>query len=316
MIPEGKNMILNTGHRTDIPAFYSEWLVNRMKEGFVMSRNPYYPAQVKRYRIDPEIVDIIGFGTKNPAPMLDKMEHFRDYRQFWSVTITPYGKDIEPGVPAYDEVIRAFREMSHIAGKGRMAWRYDPIFITEKYSLDFHMEKFGEISEKLKGYTHQAVISFIDLYEKTRKNFPEARAVNKEERLAIGERFAAISERNGMRLYTCLEGKELARFGIDTGGCLTQQVLEKAFGEQLVIPASHKQAREGCQCVIGNDVGVYNTCRHFCKYCYANYDRETVIKNSRLHDPDSPLLIGRVMPSDEVTDAHQESYMTGQLKML
>lgn len=309
-------MILNTGNRTDIPAFYSEWLVNRMKEGSVLSRNPYYPAQIKRYRIDPDTVDIIGFGTKNPAPMLDKMGVFESFRQFWSVTITPYGKDIEPGVPPVDDVIKSFKEISKIVGKKSMAWRYDPIFISEKYTLDVHIDRFRAISEELRGYTDQAVISFIDLYEKTRKNFPEARAVRREERLAIGQAFAKISEKSGMRLHTCLEGRELARFGIDTGGCLTQQVLERAFGEELRIPGSHKLAREGCQCVIGNDIGVYNTCRHFCKYCYANYDRESVIKNSRLHDPDSPLLIGSVMPSDEITDAVQESYMTGQLTML
>ncbi|MBO5998625.1 MAG: DUF1848 family protein, partial [Lachnospiraceae bacterium] len=128
-------MILNTGNRTDIPAFYSEWFMNRVREGFALVRNPYYPGQVLRYRIDPEVVDIIAFCTKNPAPMLrdDYMEELSRFGQFWFVTVTPYGRDIEPDVPDKDEVMESFCRLSEFAGVKRIGWRYDPVFLSDRY---------------------------------------------------------------------------------------------------------------------------------------------------------------------------------------
>ena len=305
-------MILNTGNRTDIPAFYSEWFMNRVREGYVLSRSPYAPDQVFRYRIDPETVDVICFGTKNPEPMLPHLPALSDFRQYWSVTITPYGKDIEPGVPDKKEVLASFRRLSESAGRRCVAWRYDPIFLSGIYTPECHIRMFAEMAAALRGRTTRAVISFIDLYEKTKQNFPGIKEVPSEDRLRIGEAFAKIARENGMKLHTCLEREDLARFGIDTAGCLTKQVLEEAAGEELRIPASAAGARKGCSCILGNDIGAYNTCRHFCRYCYANYDRESVLKNSRRHDPASPLLIGHVHPADRIREAEQTRFATGQ----
>jgi len=161
-------MIINTGSRTDIPAYYSEWFYNRIKEGYVLTRNPYYPEQVSKYRLDPEVVDVICFCTKNPEPMLKRLNELKDFKQLWFVTITPYGKEIEPGVPKKDEVIASFQRLSDLVGVKAISWRYDPIFITERYSLDFHIRRFERMAERLQGYVDNCVISFIDLYEKTK----------------------------------------------------------------------------------------------------------------------------------------------------
>lgn len=131
-------MIINTGMRTDIPAFYTPWFLNRLREGFVLVRNPYRPEQVTRYRLSPEVVDLIGFCTKNPAPMLDYMESLEHYGQYWFVTITPYGRDVEPGVPPVDQVLESFRKLSRMVGVRRIGWRYDPIFLSDRYTLEFH----------------------------------------------------------------------------------------------------------------------------------------------------------------------------------
>lgn len=312
-------MILNTGNRTDIPAFYAEWFYNRLREGFVCVRNPYRAEQVLRYRLDPGAVDLIGFGTKDPAPMLAMMERhpneLASFRQFWSVTVTPYGRDIEPGVPDRFAVMDSVRELSRRIGRGCVAWRYDPVFLSEDYPLEFHLAAFEEMAAYLEGYTELAVVSFIDLYEKTKRNFPEVREVRRADRLALGEAFCVSARRHGMRLHTCLEGDELRRFGADTTGCYTKEVLERAIGEELRVPAGHAASREGCRCLLGNDIGAYNTCRHFCRYCYANYDRESVLANAAQHDPDSPLLVGDLRPDDEVREAVQESWLTGQMKL-
>ena len=127
-------MIINTGQRTDIPAFYSEWFSNRLKAGFVLVRNPYNPHSVTRYRLSPDVVDLIGFCTKNPAPMFRYMDLLQPYGQYWFVTITPYGKEIEPHVPNKLEVLDHFRHLSEIVGTDRIGWRYDPILISDSQS--------------------------------------------------------------------------------------------------------------------------------------------------------------------------------------
>ena len=305
-------MIINTGQRTDIPAFYSRWFLNRLQEGFVLVRNPYDPTHVTRYRLDPSVVDLLIFCTKNPAPMLPHMDELSSYRQFWFVTITPYGKDIEKNVPDRSQVMEDFCRLSEVVGPEAVSWRYDPILLTEKYSLQYHLEAFREIAEKLRGSTGQVVISFLDLYEKTKRNFPQGKPVCKEDRQRIGEAFAEIGKQNGMVVRSCFEGTELAPYGVDVSGCMTKEVLERAAGVRLCAPAQNL-VRPGCDCLMGNDIGAYNTCRHFCRYCYANYDRRTVLQNAALHDPDSPMLVGDQMPEDQVKDARQESWIDSQL---
>ena len=131
-------MIIQTGQRTDIPAFYSQWLLNRLKEGFVMVRNPFYPESVSRYELNPKIIDLITFCTKNPLPVLQNEELWQElsaYNQWWYVTLTPYGKEIEPNVPGKADVADAIVELGKRLGAEKVGWRYDPIFISEKNTI-------------------------------------------------------------------------------------------------------------------------------------------------------------------------------------
>ena len=307
-------MIINTGMRTDIPAFYSDWFVNRLKAGFVLVRNPYNPRSVTRYRLSPEVVDLIGFCTKNPAPMLPHLDLLRPYGQFWYVTITPYGKEIEPGVPDKREVLDSFRRLSDIVGPDRMGWRYDPVFISGEYPAERHIRAFEYMAQTLSGYTRTAVISFVDLYEKTKRNFPEVRPVTVEQRLQLGKAFVEIAGQYGMTVRPCGEGDELAPFGADCSGCMTVAMYEQALGRRLKVPKT-APARKECACYLGGDIGAYNTCGHLCRYCYANYDAATVRKNLAAHDPESPLLIGHLEPGDQVHEAKQESWIDPQITM-
>jgi len=312
-IQKGVTMILNTGNRTDIPAFYSQWFYNRIRAGFVLVRNPYYPQQVIRYRLSPELVDCLAFCTKNPLPMLERLSEISAFKQFWFVTITPYSRDIEPHVPDQAQVIEAFKRLSDAVGIQAVGWRYDPIFISEKYSLDYHLDSFSQMAASLRGYTDHAVISFIDLYQKTRRNFRGVQVVTNAERATIGRAFAAITRQNGMTLRTCMEGTALEKFGVDCSGCMTQAVLERAIGTSLKVPKNRHTSREGCDCLLGSDIGVYNSCGHGCLYCYANYDDQTVMHNMANHDPKSPYLIGNAMAEDIIKAAQQVSYRDDQL---
>lgn len=205
-------MILNTGCRTDIPAYYSEWFYNRVREGFVLARNPYRPEQVLSYRLNPDVVDVLCFCTKNPQPMLSRLSELNAFRQFWFVTVTPYGQDIEPFVPDKRQVLASIRQLSASVGAKAVGWRYDPVFITERYSLEFHIRSFEKMARELSGTVNACVVSFIDLYEKTRRNFPQARAVTTREQEALIQAFVEIGARYGIPIRTCCEDASLARF--------------------------------------------------------------------------------------------------------
>ncbi|MBQ8063228.1 MAG: DUF1848 family protein [Clostridia bacterium] len=308
-------MILNTGSRTDIPAFYAEWFYNRVKAGEVLVRNPYNLNAVTRYRLDPKVVDVLVFCTKNPAPMLPRIRELDAYRQLWHVTITPYGKDIEPGVPDKHEVLASFRELAKAVGKDHVVWRYDPIFLSDRYTMDYHFRAFETMASELEGYTSQVIFSFIDLYQKTKKNFPEVREVYEPEQDAMTETLVSMAGQHGMQLIACLEDTRFAKYGVDASGCMTKEKVENAFDIRLDIPKNKVQTREGCACLLGGDIGMYNTCSHFCRYCYANYDRETVLQNRALHDPESPFLIGGPHPADVIHDADQESWLDPQIAL-
>lgn len=307
-------MILNTGSRTDIPAYYSDWFYNRIEAGYVCVRNPYYPSQVTKYRLAPEVIDVMVFCTKNPRPMLKRISRLADFETFWFVTITPYEKEIEPYVPPVQQIITSFRQLSNLVGKERISWRYDPIFISNKYSIDCHIEQFGQMAEALSGYTSQCVVSFIDLYEKTKRNFPGVSSVTAHEQEELIDVFSKIAKANDLQIHLCCENAELVREHVDADGCMSQTVLERALGCKLNVPKK-KRARSECACLLGADIGAYNTCGHGCLYCYANYDKESVARNRKLHNPASPLLIGELSEEDVVKPAEQKAWRNGQMEI-
>lgn len=277
-------------------------------------RNPYNPAQVSKYRLDPSVVDVIGFCTKNPAPMFPYMDLLKDFGQYWFVTLTPYGRDIEPHVPDKHRLIEDFRTLSDMVGIDSIGWRYDPILLSERYTKEYHLHAFRQIAESLRGYTKTAVISFIDLYPKVRKNFPEAREVTKEDRLYLGQEIIKIAAECGMTVKPCAEGDELAAYGADCSGCMKISDYEQAIGQRLLAP-SRKGARAECACYLSCDIGAYNTCMHLCRYCYANAEPAKVRAHHKMHDPASPFLIGNFMDGDKVHEVPQESWIDTQQRI-
>lgn len=304
-------MIINTGQRTDIPAFYAKWFANRLKEGYVCVRNPFDHHQVSRYRLDPKVVDVISFCSKDPSGMFPYMDLLKDYGQHWYVTITPYGKDIEPNVPDKHKILDDFRKLSSMVGVDAANWRYDPIFVSDKYTMDYHIHAFRQMAEALDGYTKVVVISFIDLYAKVRRNFPEAVEVTHEQRIALGKQIIQIAAEHGMTVRPCAEGNELAQYGADCSGCMKISDYERAIGKKFSAPKT-APARAECACYLSCDIGAYDTCRHLCRYCYANNDTAKVMANQKLHDPASPFLIGNYEPDDRIHDVEQRSWITDE----
>ena len=300
-------MIINTGCRTDIPAFYAKWLMNRIREGYVLVRNPYNPSQVTKYNLSPEVVDCLAFCTKNPEPMLTYLDELDMYKQYWFVTITPYGKDIEPNVPDKKKIMESFKKLSNHIGVDAIGWRYDPIFIGNGFDVNKHIECFEKMAKELKGYTHNCTISFLDVYEKVKRNAPNINPPTKEEQIEIAKAFSKIGKENNMVIHACCEKTYLSQYGLQCNGCMSQEIVEKAINNTLH-PPKRKNIRQECNCLMGNDIGAYNTCGHLCKYCYANANKQFVIENMKKHDNNSPFLIGRSELGDKITEAKQKSW--------
>lgn len=301
-------MILSAGMRTDIPAFYSKWFINRVREGYVYVRNPYFRNKVTKYIISPNVIDLLCFGTKNPHPMLDYIDELKqNYKMLWYITITPYGKDIEPNVQDKRQVIEDVKVLSNKLGYESIMIRYDPICMNNQFDVKKHIYAFGKLVKSLKGYVHDITISFLDLYEKVKKNAPDLRAPTKEEAIELAKAFSKIGKENDIVVHGCCEDRELEKYGLDMTGCMNQKIVERACGYELNPPKS-SNLRGACNCIMGHDIGDYNSCMHLCRYCYANYNKEMVFKNIKKHDSNSPILIGNIMDDDIITEAKQKSW--------
>ena len=296
-------MILSVSRRTDIPAFYSEWFFNRMKEGFVYVRNPMNIHQISKILLSPDVIDCIVFWSKNPRPMLSRLDELKDYMYYFQFTINPYDKGLELGVPKKGGIISTFKELSEKIGSKRVIWRYDPILLTEKMGIEYHVHYFEEIAKRLEGYIDTCVISFVDLYKKTQRNLKDttAREPSIKEMIEIATKLFLIAQKYGITIQTCAEEIALETIGIKHGKCIDNTLIEDLLGVKLVVSKDPNQRKE-CGCVQSIDIGEYNTCAHGCKYCYANFKEETVTSNRAAHDPKSPLLVGNLGPNDKVTD--------------
>lgn len=303
-------MILSVSRRTDIPAFYSDWFFNRLKEGFVYVRNPMNIHQVSRITLSPDVIDCIVFWSKNPKPMIARLDELKGYMYYFQFTINAYDRGFEVGVPRKEGIINTFKELSGKIGPKRVIWRYDPILLTDKMDIKYHIRYFEEIAKRLEGYTDTCVISFVDLYKKTQNNLKdtEAREPSHKEMLEISLQMFLIAKKYGITIQTCAEEIALESVGIKHGRCIDNALIEDLLGVKLVVSKDPNQ-RKGCGCVQSIDIGEYNTCAHGCKYCYANFKEDMVLRNRTAHDPQSPLLIGSIGDNDKVTERKLFSFI-------
>ncbi|MBQ6495173.1 MAG: DUF1848 domain-containing protein [Bacilli bacterium] len=292
-------MILNVSGRTDIVAFYTDWFMNRYKEGYVDVRNPYYKKQVSRIYFNN--VDLILFCTKNPLPII-KYINIIDKPIIFHITITPYNKDIEPNVTDKKIIIDAVKEISNIIGKDNIYIRYDPIFISDKYNLEYHKKAFNKMCSLLDGYVNKIIVSFLDEYKnvKKNKNIIKYKEITKEDYKEIGISFSTIAKKHNMTVQTCYEDENLTEYGFIKGECLSHELAYKLTGKKYKNWTARKEKK--CNCVEMVDIGYYNSCNHLCKYCYANYDEKEINNNIKRHNKKSSLLIGELESDDIIKE--------------
>ncbi len=310
-------MILSVSRRTDIPNYYSEWFFNRIKAGFVYVRNPMNAHQVSKIDITPEVVDCIVFWTKNPQPMISRLDELTQYDYYFQFTLTGYGKDIECNVPHKKEkMIPIFQELSGKIGKHRVIWRYDPIIFTKKYTQEYHLKAFEQIATALKGYTEKCVISFVDVYAKNKKNMEllDLYELDKAELLSFAKKISDIARKNGMEIGSCAENIDLEECGIEHNSCIDKTLIESIIGCKLKVEKDKNQRRE-CGCMESVEIGTYNTCKNGCQYCYANYSEESVAKICSKYDSESPILCGVLDENDKITERKVKSLKERQLSI-
>lgn len=302
-------MLINISGRTDIVNHYSEWMFKRFEEGYVLSRNSLFTNSVRRYELTPDKVDCIIFGSKNFAPVLERIHEITErFHTYFYYTITAYGKDVEPGVPDIETSIETFLKLSQIVGGNRVAWRYDPILLTKNYTIETHFKTFEKIAERLAGNFDRCIFSFVEMYKKHEVNFPELIPFTEEDKDLIAEGIGRIAMKYGFILQTCGPEENYAGYGINTSGCVTLDILGKANNLEFR-NLKHKGFRKGCHCMESRDIGALNSCPNGCKYCYANKNAELPRENFRLHDPDSPLLIGYLKETDRLEPGAQKSFL-------
>ncbi|MGI5893625.1 MAG: DUF1848 domain-containing protein [Candidatus Merdivicinus sp.] len=290
-------MIISASRRTDIPAFYGEWMYQRLQEGRVHVPNPYRPHQVREILFSPESIDCIVFWTKNLLPFLSYLPEISrmGYSFYFQHTLTPYGTDLEPGIAEKRKILDGMRRFGEHYGSDALVWRYDPILLNSEWKISRHIDAFGQLCRAMQETVGRCVISFLDLYPGRMKT-RSFREITPEEMEILAREFGKIAAEYRIPLYTCAEAGDYTAYGIQHSSCIDPELAEKAAGYPLKLTADRYQ-RTGCGCAESLDIGMYGSCPHGCRYCYASGGRRLV---SEIHDPNSPRLLGYPDKEDSV----------------
>lgn len=296
-------MIISASRRTDIPSYYGEWFINRLRDGYVLIQNPYNALRLSRLPLSPDTTDCIVFWTKNPAPMMEELKTVSElgYNYYFQYTITPYGEAWENNLPPIENRLDSLYLLSESVGKRRLVWRYDPIILDDIFSVQYHMERFASLCEKIHSYVDQCIISFVDSYHHLHNTIP---SIGDEQMRIIGKSFSEIARDYSLELATCSEKIDLQEYGIKRASCVDKERIEQIIGCPIKSKKDSGQRPE-CGCMESVDIGAYGTCLNGCKYCYATKSQPTAQKHFREHDPASPLLIG--WPKDNMIISEREA---------
>lgn len=301
-------MIVSVSRRTDIPAFYDEWFFNRLREGFVYVINPFNTKQISKIQLTPETVDCFVFWTKDAEPMMKRLDELKDFNYYFQFTVTSYRSDVEKGTRAKKDILKTFKNLSRTIGREKVIWRYDPILLSDIYTKEYHYEWFEKFCNQLTGYTEKCVISFLDLYKKTERNTKELniKSLSELDMYEIASTFARISSKYNIEIETCSEDINLLKYGIKKGKCIDDKLVSKIINSEINVNKDDTQ-REVCGCVKSIDIGQYNTCKHNCLYCYANFNNNLVEDNNLKHNTNSPLLVGEITGEEKIITREMKS---------
>ncbi len=298
-------MIISASRRTDIPAFYSEWFLNRIEEGYCTVPNPFDANQIYLVDLRPKSVTAIVFWTRNALPLMKNLNILdrKGYNYYFQFTVNNYQRPYEPFNPSLETALTSFKQLAKKLGTGKVIWRYDPILFTNDLTLDFHKENFSIIFNELNGHTKRIVISIIDDYKKTLRRLNKLEANYEENQISkpqVEELLKFIVDKadtKGIKVESCAEEKDFGHLGIAHGKCIDDRLLKEEFGIDLAFKKDKNQ-RLPCGCMVSKDIGVNNTCLMGCEYCYATTSHNSAINNRKKHDPNFSSLLVHKMSSE------------------
>lgn len=303
-------MILNTGLRTDIVHHYSKWLLNRFRAGYAYARNPLFPSRVNKYILQPDKIDAVVFCSKNYYPILPDLREISDkYRTYFFATVTAYGHDIEPSSPTMVERIEMCKELSKIVGKQKLAWRYDPVLFTDKYNFEYHRDIFRFLADRLSPYVSRCLFSFVDMFIRLQQIMPELVPLTQNDKIKLIKMMHETAQKYDLPVEVCCDKSDYSSYGVYRRGCLNAEELSKANNCSFKTTRS-RAYRIGCICSDSRDLGWYDSCPSGCKYCNVNRGFENSMENYRMHDPDSPILIGQLKDTDILGTGNQNTLLT------
>lgn len=297
-------VIVSASRSTDIPAFYAEWFLDRLKAGYSVWVNPF---NQERYRVSFAGTRMIVFWSKNPKPMLERLDDvealgFRQY--YFQFTLNNYVVEgLEPNVPSVAERIDTFKRLARRIGKSRVIWRFDPLLLSDSLTVDILLNRIAEVGHELQGATEKLVFSFADIqtYRKVSKNLSgtNCREFSFDEKIEFAKGLRDVNLSLGLEMATCAEDIDLSEYGIKHNKCVDDDLMTRLFhddaelmnfigaeydmfnGWQISKSKKDKGQRKACGCIVSKDIGAYNTCPHLCKYCYANFSDDVVMRNWR-----------------------------------
>ena len=328
-------VIISASRSTDIPAFYADWFVNRLRKGYVVWKNPF--NQQPMY-ISFKETRVIVFWTKNPEPIIPYLAELdkRGIHYYFQVTLNDYEQEgFEPNVPSVAKRIETFKKLSQMIGKEKVIWRFDPLIVTTQLTSQTLLSRIWHIGNELKGYTNKLVFSFVDVkaYRKVQNNlvketpfFSKENVENAEmteaQRMEMVEGLVKLREKwknDGwdLQIATCAEDMDLSRYGIEHNCCIDGEMMKLIFAEDKELQyylhtgklperdmfgdippipnkpknLKDKGQRKACGCMVSKDIGMYNTCRHLCVYCYAYTSKEIVLINKAKNGENNESII-------------------------
>jgi len=290
-------VIVSASYRTDIPAFYADWFLRRLRAGYCRVANPYGGA-ARDVSLAPDAVDGFVLWTRNIAPLLPHLDELRRVAPFIvQFTLTGYPRALEASVINADEAVEQLRELRRRFGARVAVWRYDPIVFAAELDAAAHVTQFAVLARSLKGSVDEVVLSVMHPYRKTRRNLDRAARRHgflwhdppAEEKQRLLARLAAIAQDEGIAPTLCSQ-PELLVTGLGEASCIDAARLADVALHPIAAPTGSN--RPGCRCALSRDIGAYDSCPHGCVYCYAVADRDRAVANFRKHDPDAPMLLG------------------------
>ena len=285
-------MIISASRRTDIPRFYSAWLMQRLRAGFCSVPNPFNPRQISHVDLRPQAVTAIVFWTRYPEPLVPHLQEIeeRGYRFYFQITLNNYPKRYETNAEEVNRVVDSITKLAARIGPQRIIWRYDPIFFADEVEESFHLQNLEELCHRLQGCTHRLTISLIDEYRKTLAQFRKMNChyhgdpLGRSQLRLFLSQLVDITQAHHLSVTTCAEPDNLADLNLVSGRCIDHLLINQLWDCHLTYKKDPCQ-RKRCGCMVSKDIGVNHTCLGGCVYCYATSSLTQAKKNYHLHDP-------------------------------